>query len=285
MSLTVPGGTAAGNYPIQAAYVPTGNFAANSDNSKQLAIAKTTPVITWANPPDIQPGTALSSTQLNATASVPGTFTYNPPTGTVLPIGSGQALSVTFTPTDSTDYNTAVASAQINVKQTTLTMTVTKVTTGSKLTYSSNPQPVVLSALVTSPSGAVKGGSVTFTVGTLFFAGILNAVTTGSAPVINGSATASLTMPGAPAVGFYTVEAVYNPDPTGNFGASGDRQFALEIQAKITWPTPADITFGTALSSDQLNATASFPGSLTYTPTTGTVLPVGRQLLSVHFVS
>jgi hypothetical protein len=35
---------------------------------------KATPIITWANPADITFGTALSGTQLNATASVPGTI-------------------------------------------------------------------------------------------------------------------------------------------------------------------------------------------------------------------
>jgi hypothetical protein len=56
----------------------------------------------------------LSATQLNATASVPGTFVYTPPAGTVLGAGS-QTLAVTFTPTDTTDYNTATASVAITV--------------------------------------------------------------------------------------------------------------------------------------------------------------------------
>src|SRR6185436_15392199 len=41
------------------------------------------PAVTWANPADIAYGAALSATQLNATASVPGTFVYTPPAGTV----------------------------------------------------------------------------------------------------------------------------------------------------------------------------------------------------------
>ncbi len=74
-----------------------------------------TPVITWNNPADIIDGTALSSTQLNAIANVPGTFVYTPAAGTVLPVGQSQLLGVFFTPTDTTDYNTAGASANINV--------------------------------------------------------------------------------------------------------------------------------------------------------------------------
>ena len=52
----------------------------------------------------------------------------------------------------------------------------------------------------------------------------------------------------------------------------------------ITWANPADIYYGTALSTVQLNATSSVPGIFTYTPDVGTVLPVGLgQTLSVAF--
>jgi len=57
----------------------------------------------------------LSSTQLNAKASVPGTFLYNPLSGTILSAGQQQVLQTVFTPTDTTDYNTATASVTINV--------------------------------------------------------------------------------------------------------------------------------------------------------------------------
>ena len=102
-----------------------------------------------------------------------GTFTYTPSAGTVLTAGSGQTLSVSFTPTDTTDYTTATATATINVAKAT-------------------------------PS--------------------------------------------------------------------------------IPWTNPADITYGTALSSAQLDATASVAGTFTYTPAPGTVLDAGiRQTLSVSF--
>ena len=67
-----------------------------------------------------QQGTALSGTQLDATAtcvvgghtvSVPGTFTYSAPPGTVLPAGSNSVTEVIFTPTDTTDFTTSTASA------------------------------------------------------------------------------------------------------------------------------------------------------------------------------
>jgi hypothetical protein len=52
----------------------------------------------------------------------------------------------------------------------------------------------------------------------------------------------------------------------------------------ITWANPADIPFGSALSTVQLNATANVPGTFVYTPSIGTVLPAGNgQTLSVQF--
>jgi serine protease AprX len=83
--------------------------------SQSFSIAKATPVLNWSNPANIILGTPLTDAQLNATASVPGTFVYTPAAGTVLPVGSSQALHVDFTPTDTTDYNNASADVAINV--------------------------------------------------------------------------------------------------------------------------------------------------------------------------
>ena len=84
---------------------------------------KATPAITWANPADIVYGTALGATQLNATASTPGTFAYTPVAGTVLNAGSGQSLSVTFTPTDAANFTTATKTVSINVLKATPVIT------------------------------------------------------------------------------------------------------------------------------------------------------------------
>ncbi|HEX6223084.1 MAG TPA: putative Ig domain-containing protein, partial [Chryseolinea sp.] len=81
---------------------------------------KVTPTINWSNPAPIVVGTALSSAQLNATATyngspVAGSFAYTPPAGTVLSLGTGQQLSVNFTPTNTALYNTASATVTIDV--------------------------------------------------------------------------------------------------------------------------------------------------------------------------
>ena len=80
-----------------------------------ITVNKATPTITWSAPASITLPAALSGTQLNATASVPGSFVYSPAAGTVLPVGAGQTLSATFTPTDTTNYTSATASVAITV--------------------------------------------------------------------------------------------------------------------------------------------------------------------------
>ncbi len=96
--------------------------ACNTSESEPI-IEKTDPIITWSNPSDIVNWTALSETQLNATANVPGTFTYTPQLGKALNIGDNQQLTVEFTPNDATKYNTVSKTVTINIKPHTETVT------------------------------------------------------------------------------------------------------------------------------------------------------------------
>ena len=110
--------TGAGTYAVTADFVPTdtANYATLTGLAAgNFVIAKATPTITWATPANILSGTALSATQLSATASAPGSFVYTPAAGTVLPVGALQTLSVTFTPTDTTNDNSATANVAIAV--------------------------------------------------------------------------------------------------------------------------------------------------------------------------
>ena len=100
---------------------PTSQTTQLSAHPGTLTITQATPTITWVSPPAITYGTALSSTQLNATASVPGTFVYTPAAGAVPTTGT-DTLSVTFTPTDAADYATATKSASLVVNQATPTV-------------------------------------------------------------------------------------------------------------------------------------------------------------------
>ncbi len=88
--------------------------------STTASIQPSTPAISWPSPAALTYGAALSGTQLDATASlagvpVPGTYVYTPAAKTVLNAGNDQKLSVTFTPSDSTDYHTTTVSTTIDV--------------------------------------------------------------------------------------------------------------------------------------------------------------------------
>jgi hypothetical protein len=148
------------------------NWAAAPQVTRSITVNPAVPVITWAAPAAIIYGTLLSSTQLNATSSVSGTFVYTPAAGALLGAGT-QPLSVTFTPDDSTHYTVATRAVNLKVNQ------------------------------------AVP---------------------------------------------------------------------------PITWPAPAPISYGTALTSAQLNATSTVDGVFAYTPPLGTILPAGTQTLSVNLV-
>jgi len=131
---------------------------------------QTLPSIIWSNPSAITYGTALSSTQLDATASVPGTFVYTPSYGTVLGVGANQSLSVTFSPTDTVDYSSATDSVSLAVNTASLTITANsqQMTAGSPVptltaryagfvngdTVASLTTPAVLSTTATSSSPA-----------------------------------------------------------------------------------------------------------------------------------
>jgi len=104
--------TAAGNYTVVGT-ISDPNYQGSATGT--MTIAKATPAITWPSPGNLPYGTPLGATQLDATATpTGGTFVYNPPAGTTLPIGT-QTLSVSYTPPDTTDYATATSTTTVNV--------------------------------------------------------------------------------------------------------------------------------------------------------------------------
>jgi hypothetical protein len=164
---------AAGEHRLSVVFTPEDTLGYSaSQATASLTVAKAAPAITWPRPDPITHGAALSATQLNATAAVPGSLMFKPAAGEILPPGVHE-LSVIFTPTDTLNYKTVSA--------------VTSITVAEKLS---------------------------------------------------------------------TV---------------------------ITWAAPSQISYGTALSDLQLNATASIPGTFIYTPCAGNVLAPGRYTLSATF--
>ncbi len=212
-----------------------------------IAFGQASPTLTWTPPAPIVYGTALSSAQLNATASVDGTFAYSPPAGTVLSAGT-QTLSVVFTPTDTVDYLPASATVNITVNPALPTITWA---TPAAIAYGTALSPAQLNATASAP------GTLTYT--------------PPAGTVLSPSTQ--------------TLSVTFTPTDTTDY-LSASKSVSITVNKAsptITWAPPAAIVYGTALSSTQLDATASVPGTFVYTPVTGTVLSAGTQTLSVAF--
>src|SRR5690606_38276981 len=199
-------------------------------------------------------GTPLSSTQLNATANVPGTFTYTPPSGTILNVGVNQTLSLNFTPTDGSNYNSVVGR--------TVSITVTKAT---PIVTWATPLPIKINV----PLSSTQLNATANVAGTFVY----------TPPIGASFATA----------GTYTLTASFTPTDALNYNSVPSTQVQITVNDKdnpnVTWSNPETITYGTGLSATQLNATARVPGTFTYTPAIGTLLNAGaNQTLSVTFV-
>ena len=136
-----------------------------------LLVNQAAPVLAWNSPASIAYGTALSSTQLDATATDPntglplsGTFVYTPGTGTIVVRGS-TFLTVTFTPTDTTDYATAEANVTLVVTPSYSLSTLASF--GPTTIYGANPG----AALIMDSSGDLYGttwGGGASSLGTVF---------------------------------------------------------------------------------------------------------------------
>ena len=236
-------------------------FTAPGASMWQWASTKTTPTITWANPANLTYGTSLSSTQLDATANVAGTFTYTPAAGTVLGAGNGQTLSVLFVPNDTNDYTDATATVTINVTQATPTITW------------SNPASIVYG---TALSGTQLDATSSWTVGGVSGSVAGTFTYTPAASTVLGAGNGQ------------TLSVSFVPNDTTDYKSTSATATINVTQATptITWPTPASIVYGTALSGTQLDATSSWTvggvsgsvaGTFTYKPAAGTVLPLGSR--------
>jgi hypothetical protein len=235
--------------------VASGNVAIDD-----FVVGRATPTLAWAKPADLIYGTALTGTQLDAfvtnSANFSGSFTYSPPTGTFLPVGQNQPLSVTFAPSDSANYDTATAQVLINVSKATPLITWTG--PSSNMTYGQALSSAQLNATATVNGNTIPGNFV-------YTPGIGTVPPTGQ----NFPLSVTFTPTDTADYATVTVQSDVDVDP------------ATPV---ITWTNPADILDGAPLSSTQLNAIANVPGTFVYTPPAGTVLPVGQQqLLGVYF--
>ncbi len=241
----------AGFHTLTNIFIPTDTTKYNkSTNTVRIEVIKAPSAITWSDPADIVYGAALGAGQLNAITELSGgTFAYAPSAGAILGAGL-QTLSVTYTPTNP-NYGVTSKSVSINITKATPII--------------SWPVPVdipygtPLSSSQLNATAAPGGGRFSYT------------------PEIG-----SVLLPGD-----RVLFLVYTPADTANYN-NAIKSVTLTVNkapSAVTWPNPADITYGAPLSATQLNAIATSPanGTLTYEPGLGAVLSAGRQRLTVTF--
>ena len=237
----------AGVHTLWATFNPADSEDVPLQSSVTIAVSKATPAISWPTPPVISCGTALGDVQLNATATVPGVFEYTPAANEVLVPGK-HTLSVTFTPADTANYQTARASVEA---------TVAKVRPAIEWP-APDPLPygTALSATQLNATAAIPG-------------------------IFEYSPGMGEVLP----AGTHTLTLTFHPVDTTNYATARANVPVIVARAKpvITWPTPDPITFGTVLSDRHLNATSSVPGSFDYIPESGAILAAGEHTPSVVF--
>jgi len=157
----------------------------------------TPPVSAWPTASAITYGQTLASSILSG-GSTGGTFTWTTPT--IVPSGGTTSQSVTFSPTDTTDYTTATGSVNVTVNPAAPTVTVTP--GSSSITVTS---PLAVTVAVSGGAGtATPTGSVTLSGGG--YTSSATALTNGSAQI---NIPASMLATGAD-----TLTASYTPDAT-----------------------------------------------------------------------
>ncbi len=188
--------SAGSNQTLSVAFTPSDTTDySSSSGSTTITVNKGTPTISWTTPAAITYGTTLGATQLDASSGgVAGAFNYTPASGTVLSAGSNQTLSVAFTPSDTTDYNSASEST---------TITVNKAAPAVVLGSSANPVFLMTALTFTataSSSAGTPSGSVSFYDG---------ATLLGSASLVSGVATYATS---AMTAGTHSITAAYSGD-------------------------------------------------------------------------
>jgi hypothetical protein len=261
--------TSAGSTQVNGTFTSSNSNYASGTASGTLTISQATPTINWATPVAITYPTALSATQLNATASVPGGIVYTPASGTVLKAGAGQTLTANFTPGDLVDYTKVSQTVTITVNQ---AQPVLSWAQPAAINYGTTLSGVLNAALNSAWTGLA--GSISYT-----------------ATPSTGGSTASVTGSTVLGEGSYSLTATFTPTDTTDYKSAtiGVTLLVNQVAPVLNWATPAAITYGTALGAAQLNATATFngttvAGTFAYMPASGTVLKAGaNQTLSVLF--
>ena len=236
----------AGSYTV----VVTNTFGAVTSIVALLTVNKATPdVKTWPVASGITFLQALSASTLSGgSAGVGGIFAFTTPS-TTPPVGT-YAASVTFTPTDTANYNTMAGSINVAVTQATPLVSVWPASTA--ITYGQ-----ALSTSSLSGGSASTGGSFAFA-----FPG---------------------TTPGA---GTCYASVIFTPANTTSYNSVTDTVSVVVNKAApnvTAWPAAGGITYGQRLSASTLGSGTAAPAGVFSFTAPSTVPGAGTYAAAVTF--
>jgi hypothetical protein len=208
-----------------------------------------------------------SITGAPATAPYQSTFTVAASsnsgiTPTITATGVCSISGATVTMTSGTGTCTLMAAWAANTYY--LAKSVTQTTTAAKAAQTAS----ITGAPATAPYQS------TFTVAATSNSGVTPTITATAGVCSISSGTVTMTS----GTGTCTLTATWVANTDYLAKSVTEATTAEKLVSTVTWPTPAEITYGTALSITQLDATANHAGSFAYLPKAGTVLNGGARL-------
>ena len=214
------------------------------------------PTLIWGEPDSIPLFSALCEVQLNCYCNdnVHGDFEYNPPCGTVLPVGH-HTLHVTFSPTDTKNFHVVYGAVNVRVVEALRPTIVWP-----------EPSPIIYGTPLSSKQLCAYSvdnidGDFEYIphVGSILEAGSMQ-----------------------------QLSVIFRPKDTFSY-TTVQTNVTLSVEklsSSLSWTAPADLKIGTPLDGLQLNAVCEegFEGAFDYNPSYGTLLPPGPdQSLVVAF--
>ncbi|PWU16613.1 MAG: hypothetical protein C5B50_13155 [Verrucomicrobia bacterium] len=190
-------GVSGSPYTITYSYTGNANLnAAPNNTSTSLTVTKATPNLTAPTASSITYGQTLASSILsggsatnpNNNGAVAGSFAFTTPS--TAPSAGTASQSITFTPTDSADYNTATTAANVTVNQLAVNLTGARIYDGTTAAAAG-----ILSVANKVGSDNVTVGGTSATLASKNFG--TESISSFSGLTLGGSASANYTLTGA----------------------------------------------------------------------------------------
>ena len=237
----------AGTHQLRVTFTPSDPVTyQTASKSVVLTVDKLTPQLSWSKPDAISYGTELGPDQLNPVADTPGSFEFEPMSGSLLSVGQ-HSLHAEFVPEDSQNVARVFVDTVIEV------------------------EARVPEVLWNQSEGITFGDPIG--------SAQINAVAD-----VPGSFRYKLDNSTVLNAGPHHLTVIFDPEDSTSY-TSAEGVVLLSISKSVPnleW-NPIDMVFGQALGEKQLNATSTIPGEFAYFPSVGTRFEAGNHLIQVSF--